>query len=507
MAHLAISVPARHKTQIAPLLWHWSMALLAVALLCFITVPSQADPDLWGHLRFGLDILNSHAIPSTDPYSFTAAGAPWIDHEWLAELLFALAWTGAGPSGLVALKIGLALLTGGLCFGHLLRAGVSSDRAAAILLMFVALIPAFMTIRPLLFTIPCFAVTLIVLYQAEQGRLRALWILPPLYALWANLHGGFLAGFGLLGIWAVVRSLSGWRRAFPAVLALAGAGTAACLNPYGWTLLAFLIRTASVPRPEIIEWVPLRASSEYGIMYLVVLGLSLAGLVRSRLEKPLPLTVLFGATSILPFLATRHTPLAVVAAVVLAGPHLGDALEQMSSRRTRSTLIPGWAPVLSSACVVVVAFATFSHPPAISLPPDLYPARAVQVLSDSGVEGNLIHRFNWGEYLIWHLGPKVKVMMDGRRETVYADTVYRQYLDFQDGTGDWDKLIRDYPADVALLEKASVSANLFRLKTEWTEVYEDKVAVIFARRKTPVAGRLISVARAGTPRAGVSDFP
>jgi hypothetical protein len=452
-------------------------------------------------------MLNSHSIPSVDPYSSTAAGAMWIDHEWLAELLFALGWVTGGPAGLVALKIILAVGTAALCFLHLIRAGVPEERAWAILLMFVALLPPFMMVRPLLFTIPGFAITLIVLYRAEQGHLRSLWILPPLYALWANLHGGFLAGLGIIGIWTVARAMRGWRAAAPGALALMGVLPAACLNPYGWHLLTFLLQTASVPRPEIIEWAPLRATSEYGIIYLVVLGLSVAGFIFSDLEKPAAMTVLFGVTSILPFVATRHTPLAVVGAVVLAGPHIGNALERLVRDSKASGTIPGWAPALPLACMAVLAFAMFSRPVKISLPPDQYPVNAVRALAAGEVEGNLIHRFDWGEYLIWHLGPKVKVMMDGRRETVFPDQIYRQYLQFQDGTGEWDRLVRDYPADVALLERDSVSANLFGLKTDWRKVYEDKVAVIFARSGTPVAERLVKIASRQTTSAGRSYFP
>jgi hypothetical protein len=98
-------------------------------------------------------------------------------------------------------------------------------------------------------------------------------------------------------------------------------------------------------------------------------------------------------------------------------------------------------------------------------------------------------------------------MMDGRRETVFPDQIYRQYLQFQDGTGEWDRLVRDYPADVALLERDSVSANLFGLKTDWRKVYEDKVAVIFARSGTPVAERLVKIASRQTTSAGRSYFP
>jgi hypothetical protein len=498
------------------------MVLLGVVLLCFVTIPTQADPDLWGHLRFGLDMLASHSIPSSDPYSYTAGGAPWTNHEWLAELLYALAWKLAGAAGLVVLKVSLAVLTGTLCYQHLLRRGVSGDRAAVVLLTFIALLPPFQMLRPLLFTIPAFAATLIVISSAEHGSRTALWILPPLYAVWANLHGGFVAGLCILGIWGALRIASDRRRLWATALPLAATVGATCLTPYGWHLLAFLMRTASAPRPEIIEWEPLGITTPYGIMYAVVLGISVTGLALSRVERSWRLVVLFGVSALLPFAALRHGPLFMIAAVVLAGPHIADLFTRIgesssSSRRKpleesrkplgknrKARAVPGWAPVLPIVCVAVLVAATARRPITISVG-EQFPVNAVKFLAASGFEGNLIHRFNWGEYLIWHLGPRVKVMIDGRRETVYPQAIYQQYLNFQSGVNDWDRLLRDHRADVALLEKNSVSANLLRLEDNWTLVYEDDVAIILARRRTAALELLAKTT--ATPSPGPFLFP
>jgi hypothetical protein len=505
------------------------MVLLGVVLLCFVTIPTQADPDLWGHLRFGLDMLASHSIPSSDPYSYTAAGAPWTNHEWLAELLYALAWKLARAAGLVVLKVSLAVLTGALCYRHLLCRGVSSDRAAVVLLTFIALLPPFQMLRPLLFTIPAFAATLIAVSSAEYGSRTALWILPPLYAVWANLHGGFVAGLCVLGMWGVLRIASDRRRLWATAVPLAVTLGATCLTPYGWHLLAFLIKTASVPRPEIIEWEPLGITTPYGIMYAVVLGISVTGLALSRVERSWRLVVLFGVCALLPFAALRHGPLFMIAAVVLAGPHIADLFKRMgetsrSSRRTpfeesrkpfeesrepleesrKPRAVPGWAPALPIFCVAVLVAATARRPITISIG-EQFPVNAVKFLAASGFEGNLIHRFNWGEYLIWYLGPRVKVMVDGRRETVYPQDIYQQYLNFQSGVNDWDRLLRDHPADVALLERNSVSANLLRLEDNWTLVYQDDVAIILARRRTAALELLAKTT--ANPSAGPFLFP
>ena len=238
-----------------------------------------------------------------------------------------------------------------------------------------------------------------------------------------------------------------------------GNSAATCVNPYGWHLLAFLLRTASVPRPDI-EWEPLGITTPYGIAYAVVLCISLSGLVFSRLEKSWRLIVLFGVTALLPLAALRHGPLFMISAVVLAGPHIADLFARMGERSRSqrpatcaSRPTPQWASILPIVCVVVLLVATVRRPMTISVGGN-FPVNAASILSTSGFDGNLINRFNWGEYLIWHLGPRIKVTMDGRRETVYPESLYQQYLSFQSGAGDWERILREHPADVALLIKA-----------------------------------------------------
>lgn len=493
------------------LVWRASLGLLAAALLSFGLLPTQTDNDLWGHLRVGLDILQSHSAPRVDVYAYTHSGTLTQDHEWLGEALAALSWKGAGTAGLVALKISLALLTGILCFWHLLRTGISSGRATAILLILIGLVPPFMMFRPLLFSIPGFAVTLTVIYEAECGNRAVLWMLPPLYVIWANLHGGFLAGLAVLCIWGVLHAFARRRVAsIAAPVAVTFAATG--LNPYGWGLLAFLLRTATVPRPEIIEWNPLRVTAPYGIIYTAILAVAVVGWVFSRVEKKWPLVALFGVISLLPFSATRHTPLAVVAGVILAGPHIGDALRRLAeagpaSSRRRMAALPAWALALPLIGLTVLVVAAAERPVLIPVSDQEYPVQAVKLLAASGVEGNLVNQFNWGEYIMWHLGPKVKVMMDGRREWIYSDEVYQRYLSFQNGSGDWDRLLREYPADVALLQEGSTAFNLFRLKSEWQQVYHDGVASIFVRSGSTEGEQITEAARRFAPTPGPFYFP
>src|SRR6478672_3752579 len=88
----------------------FAMALLLVALSLLYLSPTVADADLWGHVRFGQDILRMHALSAQDPYSYLTAGSSWINHEWLSEVVFAATYDAMGAPGLIALKTAIAVL-------------------------------------------------------------------------------------------------------------------------------------------------------------------------------------------------------------------------------------------------------------------------------------------------------------------------------------------------------------------------------------------------------------
>lgn len=110
-----------------------------------------------------------------------------------------------------------------------------------------------------------------------------------------------------------------------------------------------------------------------------------------------------------------------------------------------------------------------------------YPREPVGYLKSIDRPFNLAVHFTWGEYVIWHLGPGVQVSMDGRRETVYPDSVYEAYLAFQTGEGDWRDHLEDPPADLALVTRAGPAANLLELSPGWTRQFEGSVGVLYAR--------------------------
>ncbi len=379
------------------------------------------------------------------------------------------------------------------------------------------------TIRPQLFSYLFFLLLLLILYAADTGRIRALWLAPPLVAVWANFHGAFLAGLGLLGVWsaariavvchAAVKNGSPWIKpccqvALPAL----AAGLATMLNPYGPKLLWFLMETATVARPDIMEWQPVDVTKTEGIAYLALIGLSFLAMATTatattaRRFRPALMAAL-ACTAVLPLVALRHLPLAALAAAVLAGEYLGAAWERWlpvgqgpGDRRLhpRAGLTALLLPLTGA---VVLSGATLHHALRISVDPRhaAYPVRAVALLRASGVRGNMAVFFNWGQYVIWRLSPRIKVSYDGRRETVYPEPLRALNNDWVQGVGRWDAILDEYPTDLALLDKRLAAYNLMRLKAGWTLVYEDALAAIFVRDSSA----MIRAIRG----AGPSDLP
>ncbi len=459
-----------------------AVVLLLVSALILLFSFTHADVDLWGHLRYGLDNLQARSVAQSDQYSYLSAGQRWINHEWLAEVIFAAVWKVAGIRGLVLLKVLLGLAAAGVAAAGMARGGAHLFSGAIYLVIGSTLLFFDLgMVRPQLFTVAGFAVVLFVILEADSGRQKWLWLLPPLFLLWANLHGGFLAGFAILMAWAAAY-LFRKRSAILAVsLPLALAAVATLVNPYGLALIALLLRTATVPRPEIWEWNPVELTGPFGLLYMVVMAIAVSGLAFSRRKHSVPLTILFAGMALAPFSARRHIALFGVTALMIAGPHVTDAFARWREGRAARP-VPVWLAVLSGITATVLAGLAIWNTGRIRLLPGM-PVNAVALAkSIPAFRGNMVTSMAWGEYVLWHVGPRIQVSIDGRRETLYSPRVYQQHLELLFGAPGWQAVLDQYPADLALLPLDSPAFSLLLMKTDWSLIYKDGVAALFARR-------------------------
>ena len=390
------------------------------------------------------------------------------------------------------------------------------------------------TIRPQLFSFLFFLLLLLVIQAADRGHLGALWLAAPLIALWANFHGAFLAGLGLLAVWSGVRvAVIGYEywadrrsnfagvtvRIAQVLLPLLAALLAAMLNPYGPKLLVFLWKTATVARPDIMEWQPVDITKTEGMAYLALVGISIlavADLAAATLSCRHRGVGLHGRPAAGGIAAS---PLAAMAAAVLAGEHLAAGWqrlmpvgsgqwsvgrEQRQVEMQPSLTTSHWPLATTFLAAVLLSGATLHKSLRIAIDPQhaAFPARAVEVLRASGVSGNMAVYFDWGQYVIWRLGPRIKVSYDGRRETIYQESLRQLNTAWATGTGCWDALLDKYPTDLALLDKRLPAYNLMRLKAGWKLVYEDSLAALFVRNEPGLVRPLAAVRPADLPADG-----
>jgi hypothetical protein len=461
----------------------WAL-LLGSSLLYFFTT-NEADNDLWGHVLFGRDILAAGAVPRVDTYSYTAAGRAWIDHEWLAQVAMAGAYAHAGSAGLLVLKFAVAVATCALLFAMVRRRTTMPEIRGGLGLLTIAVLARGFAIRPQIFTYFGIALTLWLIDRSQHERSRVLWAFPAVFVAWANLHGGVALGLAILALFVAAECVR--RRALAAqpILVLIASTAASALNPYGMELLAYIWSELSRPHP-ITEWQPVVVGDVSQQVFFAMAGLFVVTLPffrgwRTHGWQPV-LALLIGGLALR---SQRHTPVFALCAVTPLAAQLDEAV-RWCTRRSTFTLSAVSRRVIALALVSVAALQLAltglrwqRDGLQIVFDPADYPVAAAQALRRGGVHANLVVPLDWGEYVLWHLAPNVKVSLDGRFATVFPDEVVIDNFAFFRGAPGWDRLIEDYASNLALVPAGS-SLPIQRQST-WQRVYGDDVAEVYAR--------------------------
>lgn len=455
----------------------WTLALVLLWQI-------NADPDLWGHLKFGLDTLRTGAVRVSDPYSFTS-DAPWINHEWLSEVQMALAYRVAGASGLFALKFALLAVVA-ITLTKQYRGLPSVIQGPAIIITMWSAAPMLLTIRPQLWSYALVALVAVLLAHDRPSR-RLLW-LPPLFAFWVNVHGGWIIGLWLLGTWGLFRV--GDRRWRWWVVSIAIATTLATfLNPYGWRLWVFIQQTVSLDR-GIREWWPLTMAplSDWWPWLLTVAAATAIEL--SQRQRSLTRIVTIGVLAYSSFRVVRVIPFFVLVAVLYVSEPVRDLSRRYpwlnwrprapSRKAAALTLIP--ALVMVGTALPTIAAVGTCIPISGFWVPDPPTAMALQQARPTG---RLVTAFGWSQYAIWHFGPALRVSFDGRRETVYSEAQLKNLWWPEFGLPESLPLLSQLNPDYVWLPKSEtrrvrdwLAANGYRIDVEskeaWLAVRSDR---------------------------------
>ncbi len=457
--------------------------LLAGILLLGVT---QADPDLWGHVRYGHDIVTARALPRVDAYSFTS-DREWINHEWLSEASMYGAWRAGGAAGLTALRIAILFALVALV-ARTVSKRVSDPRAVdgLLLLTILGVAARGVNLRPQLFSLLLFAVLLALIDAADRGNRRALLAVPAVFAVWVNLHGGWVVGGAILAVWVAFRAVSrsaSWPLRLQLGATAAAAAAATLVSPYGTGMWRFLWETVGLSRTDIADWQPIfTMTAPIVVIWLLVAGVAIVAAVRlGKRNDParLSMVLLLGFMS---FRVNRLDAFFALATVLMLAPQLGRFGASDPRARHRAAAQQRWVAVAVTALIVLPgSLAARPQLACIRLERQFLPERdSASFVVQNHLAGRMVTWFSYGEYATWHLGPALRVSLDGRRETVYSDAVLKENYAFFRG----EPASLDYPiqvhADYVWLPNAVPAAAQLEQRG-WSRIFKGSVSSVFAR--------------------------
>lgn len=507
----------------------WLFCACVLALAVFQFSENTADPDLWAHVLAGEHILMTGKLQPTEPYSWTARGTPWINHELLAEIALGTAHKWAGGPGILLLK----MLTGLAAFGIALRLGGADlswpNRAVAWGVGAVAVVEISYGFapRPQIFTALALSMELWLIRRVARGQWAWALALPVLCVFWVNTHGGVLAGIALLAASTVALTFQFfWQRrsslndrmpvepVAPRATVALWAGCVLCpvallANPYGWELVRWTISGVVWlhHRPELEEWRPTELNWDHAAFFILLALTALAFLLTHR-KRALWEVVVCAGLAVFALRSARHTTLFALAALAFVPPHLADALARRKKSFNR-LLEMGRAPPrrwalagLLALLTLGIGVATFTlhkeNPLTIEVPRNEYPVSAIDFIRAHGLRGNLLVFFDWGEMCLWEL-PDCAVSLDGRWETCYPRDLIPEHWKFYNAEPVDKKILDIDRADLALLPVNLAGAEMLAKKMGWKAVYFDDLAVVLLRQP----GRYPKLA--GPPVRGLPD--
>ncbi len=469
-------------------------AMLASLLVGAIFVAARlfrVDPDLWWHIKVGDTILRTHQWPTTDTYSFTVAGQPWLAYEWLGDVLLATAYRLGGLIGLEILLIVVGssvvlalywlatLRTGNSKAGFVVAAGLS-----------ILAVLSF-SLRPQMIGYLFLILTLISLERFRQGKHGSIWLLPLLMLVWVNTHGSWIIGLGTIFVYWMsgVRGfrLGGleakpWtpkeRLSLDAVFLLSLLTLP--ITPYGGRVAFSPFEFAfSLPLnvAHIQEWQSMPFNTIIGKIFLGLLVVILVSQVTLRMTWRLEEFALFLIGLAMASLHVRF----ILVFVPFITPVFAVLLARWVAPYDRKK-----DKFLLNAVLMFLVFASMIHyfPSQRDLQATVaksFPVAAVAYLQGHSVPGPMFNSYWFGGYLVWSRGPREKVFIDGRGDVYERGGVLADYLHIAYVEPGALGVLKNYGVRSCLIERDAALGEVLSTSQDWRRVYVDAVSTIFVR--------------------------
>jgi len=462
----------------------WLVVVLgAIGVMELAQVPGAVD--LAYHLKVGELIVAERAVPRTDVLAWTTAGRPWLDQNWGAQLALYGIWRLGGFPLLTVANALCTVAAWGLVAAACRRRTANLRLiAGAVLAGYVAAAAAF-SARPQMFSMLLFAAELYLL-EVARTRPRVALAIPLLMPLWANLHGAFVVGIGLLVVEALAAAWRRDRAGAVRYLLVTVAGVAGLLlNPWGVRVLGYVL---SLPTNRAVtrivsEWGPTSPRRLTGILVLGALALLVVALVRAPAPGRVP-------DQLLRMAVLGGLALWAVRGVAWFGLALPVALSALARERPpRPAADDRGTPAVSALVLAVLAGALVVAAPPLGRAllgprPEMTfaPVAAADWLAANPQPGRMLNFQPWGSYLEFRLGPEVQVAFDSRVELPPADR-WDRYLAVFTGRWDAERLLDDWGVDYLVMSRRSTPAlaGLLERSGRWRAAFASGDQRVYVR--------------------------
>lgn len=479
-------------------------ALLSFILLClFSDGRALNDADTFWHIAAGQRMLADKAILTQDVFSHTAAGKPWTSHEWLAEIIMAAVHSFSGLPGVCIFFFLIASLS-----FWLLYIIVRQETTEWFSLFFVALAFIFssthLLARPHIFTWLLGGLTFFILRKQS----KYLYILPLITIFWANLHGGFILGIVLQGIFLVAPFLdSGFpfitknlkdilKKQRASILTLFFSISAVGVNPFGYSLYLFPFQVSGgVFAQAINEWLPPNLQREwlFRIFLLFIFFLLTQPIVGATWLDRLFLVFFINAALV----HQRHIS---IASYFLA-PYLAKATQHWVNPffnffKTKNATnnhellkLSKWTgPIGIVFLTCVLLFFSSQHFPKqklffehlIPIPEKRFPLGAFEYLSKNRISDVIFNEYSWGGFSIYFLGENLPVFIDGRAD-MYGEQIFGDYIKIVSLHKDLIDILNKHKVNIIFYPTDSPLIRYLKTSSHWSEIYADELATILRR--------------------------
>jgi hypothetical protein len=435
--------------------------------------------DLYLHISIGRWILAHHSVPDHGIFSASMPDAPWVAHEWLSSVAFALLYDHLGWGGIlvcVAMLFGLAI---GMLAADISRT-LGPLGAICCATLASGLCVHHLVARPHVAALP-----LVVIWMATHVHARRNDTVPPLYltplmTLWASLHGSFMFGLvfsALFAAEAVFESQTAERARVAAIrwgIFLCAGLVAATITPLGirGLLFPFQMLMMNAATSNILEWKP--SSLENNAPLLLWCLLLLFAALQTGIRLPLCRLLMLLLLLFMAFAHLRHTELLGLSAPILLQYSIADAL----SPSARS-LVTYWGALTRSSidlslivatlfAASIVGFLGSAH--VIHGPDRNTPAAALDTVITNGIPGPVLNEQNFGGYFIFR---GVMPFIDGRVD-MYGNKFMLRYLDVSELTS----LLTQYHIGWTIFYPNNPRTTIMDNLPGWSRLYSDDIAVV-----------------------------